>query len=452
MLLSGTPASSSCAVDGQPFAALCDRGSVMTPHPPPPVGTNRLCTLYATTHDFANGRTVVADIEAGVQTVLQPWLASPSSTAVADAAVQDLATDLVRCGWFHVAVGNTTTAARLVGTTSSLLQEWQRRSGGRPLTDVLPPALAMELRCAAVAAAVPLASVEAATPSPPPVPAGATLDGATSEVLWWHAMLDVCVGATTAAPHHALVHTAMPTKLPSPSPSPSPSSSSLASSTAAGPALPAADRASLAAAGARFLAASSRLRAIADALPEVPPPPYNTATAQPWSHASAVRAALAHVQLNAVECGWGAVSLQSESKHLAEALKAAEAVSGAAGHGWRLGRPLLLLARTHHDASHAVTAEGLYRAAGDAYGKAIAGVSRSGVASLPMVARLQWVNALRWHATLLEEWERREGEAAVLRARADEIAALAVHGLPSGSGSGGGSDVASLLAYTPWGF
>ena len=48
---------------------------------------------------------MVADIEAGVQTVLQPWLASPSSTAVADAAVQDLATDLVRCGWFHVAVG-----------------------------------------------------------------------------------------------------------------------------------------------------------------------------------------------------------------------------------------------------------------------------------------------------------------------------------------------------------
>ncbi len=70
---------------------------------------------------------------------------------------------------------------------------------------------------------------------------------------------------------------------------------------------------------------------------------------------------------------------------------------------------------------------------------------------LPMVARLELVNSLGWYASLLQEWDRREAEAVVLRARAEEVRKFAFEGITGGVGAVEPSTL-SLFPLGSWGF
>jgi hypothetical protein len=409
----------------------------------------RLCTLYSCTYQYDKARSVIADVERSVHARSQPWLASTSTPVTLSALdIQDLLVDLLHCYWYAITMGDAPASARIIRAAVELARAGTARLPSDCVADALPLPLGLQLRAACVAA------LPGSTPLPLDFGAAFPLRADStpaitdaSDVLWYHAMLECSLGAAAAAPHHGAVHTAQPAPVKPPTP---PAGASLSND----------QRTQLAIAQRHFDAAQrylqtlvSKLRAEGGTVAVGSGGPAQRLaalwTARPWMHLADVTAALAHVQLNSVECGWAAVGMASEAKHLHDALKTAETAVEATGEKWRLGRPLLLLARTHHDASHAVTAEGLYRASSDSYGKAATASAADllpGVAHLPMVARYHWVNSLRWHATLLEEWERREREAVVLRARADDVMAAS---RPSSADDGA---LLQLLPGATWGF
>jgi len=99
-------------------------------------------------------------------------------------------------------------------------------------------------------------------------------------------------------------------------------------------------------------------------------------------------------------------------ENLNESINAAEAVDP--GH-WLVGTSLCQLARSFFKQENAVTAEGLFRGALNKLG------SSSIDEHLPSALAVHLAYTLHEYASLLQMWEKRQGEAALMRERANHV-------------------------------